>query len=241
MITIKALIAEDMTVVREGLVAVLGREPGIDVVAQAAHGDEVFPAALATRPDAAVLDVAMPGQDGVTTARELTERLTSCRTLVLTVLDRPGHLRAAREAGAAGYLLKSASARQVVAAIRTVAAGGTVYDSGLLAEERSAGASPLTPRETEILRLAAQGMGAAETAAELFLSVRTVRNHLSLAARAAALGGTATAERPSPGHFRLLVRLPLPSGSRTTVRIRHPQTPRGLAPQRDTVGRRGPA
>ncbi|MFE7354173.1 response regulator [Streptomyces sp. NPDC057543] len=178
---IKVLIAEDMTVVREGLVSVLAREPGIDVVAQAARGDEVFPAALATRPDVAVLDVAMPGQDGILTAHQLAERLPTCRTLILTVLDRPGHLRAAREAGAVGYLLKSASARQVLAAIRTVATGGTAYDPGLLAEEHHAGASPLTPRETDILRLAAQGMGAAETAAELFLSIRTVRNHLSLA------------------------------------------------------------
>ncbi|MEU3652230.1 response regulator transcription factor [Streptomyces sp. NPDC032161] len=178
---IKVLIAEDLTVVREGLVSVLGREPGIEVVAHTARGDEVLPAALATRPDVAVLDVAMPGQDGIATARQLTERLPSCRTLVLTVLDLPGHLRAAREAGAAGYLLKSASARQVLTAIRTVAAGGRAYDPDLLAEEHDAGVSPLTPRETEILRLAAQGMGAAETAAELFLSVRTVRNHLSLA------------------------------------------------------------
>lgn len=182
LIMIKVLIAEDMTVVREGLVSVLARDPGIEVVAQAARGDEVLATALAARPDVAVLDVAMPGQDGITTARQLAGLLPSCRTLILTVLDRPGHLRAAREAGAAGYLLKSASAGQVLAAIRTVAAGGTVYDSGLLAEERHAGASPLTPRETEILRLAAQGMGAAETAAELFLSIRTVRNHLSLAA-----------------------------------------------------------
>ncbi|MFF9589029.1 response regulator transcription factor [Streptomyces sp. NPDC014646] len=178
---IKVLIAEDLTVVREGLVSVLGREPGIEVVAQTARGDEVLPAALTARPDVAVLDIAMPGQDGIATTRQLTERLPSCRALVLTVLDRPGHLRAAREAGAAGYLLKSASARQVLTAIRTVAAGGRAYDPALHAEEHDAGVSPLTPRETEILRLAAQGMGAAETAAELFLSVRTVRNHLSLA------------------------------------------------------------
>ncbi|MFF9073928.1 response regulator transcription factor [Streptomyces sp. NPDC014872] len=178
---IKVLIAEDLTVVREGLVSVLGREPGIEVVAQTARGDEVFSAALAARPDVAVLDIAMPGQDGIATTRQLTERLPSCRALVLTVLDRPGHLRAAREAGAAGYLLKSTSARQILTAIRTVAAGGRAYDPALCAEEHDAGVSPLTPRETEILRLAAQGMGAAETAAELFLSVRTVRNHLSLA------------------------------------------------------------
>ncbi|MFJ6010981.1 response regulator [Streptomyces sp. NPDC092952] len=178
---LKVLIAEDMAVVREGLVSVLDREPGIEVVAQVSRGDEVCAAALATRPDVAVLDVSMPGRDGITAARQLTGLLPSCRVLVLTVLDRPGHLRAAREAGASGYLLKSATAGQVVAAIRTVAAGGRVYDAGLLAEERDAGISPLTPREAEILRLAARGASAAETAAELFLSVRTVRNHLSLA------------------------------------------------------------
>ncbi|MEV0489221.1 response regulator [Streptomyces atratus] len=98
---IKVLIAEDMTVVREGLVSVLAREPGIEVVAQAARGDEVLATVLAARPDVAVPEVAVPGQDGITTARQLADRLPSSRSLILTVLDRPGHLRAAREAGAA--------------------------------------------------------------------------------------------------------------------------------------------
>jgi two-component system response regulator DesR len=176
---VRVLVAEDMAVIREGLVSVLAREPGLSVVAQLERGDEVVEAALVARPDVAVLDLSMPGTDGISAARQLAGLLPGCRVLILTVLDRPGRLREARDAGVAGYLLKSASAREVVEAIHTVAEGGRAYDPRLIVEGRRAGMSPLTQREADVLQLAARGAGAAEIAAELFLSVRTIRNQLS--------------------------------------------------------------
>lgn len=171
---------DDHDVVRSGLTALLSAELGIEVAGQAADGPAALAEAERLRPDVALLDIDLPGFDGITVAAGLAERLPSCRTVMLTALDRPGHLRRALDAGAAGYLLKSTPPAGVADAVRRIAAGGRVIDPRMRGEERS-GPSPLTDKETEALRLAAAGAHSREIAADLFLSVGTVRNRLSAA------------------------------------------------------------
>ncbi len=171
---------DDHDVVRSGLTALLSAELGIEVAGQAADGPAALVEAQRLRPDVALLDIDLPVLDGITVAAELAHRLPSCRVLMLTALDRPGHLRRALDAGAAGYLLKSATPAQTADAVRRIAAGGRVIDPRMRGEERSV-ASPLTDKETETLRLAATGAHSREIAADLFLSVGTVRNRLSSA------------------------------------------------------------
>ncbi|MDW4901526.1 response regulator transcription factor [Streptomyces californicus] len=177
---IEVLVVDDHDVVRSGLTALLSAEIGIDVVGQAADGPAALDAAERLRPDVALLDIDLPGLDGIAVAGALAERLPGCRALMLTALDRPGHLRRALDAGAAGYLLKSATPAQTADAVRRIAAGGRVVDPRMRGGERSA-PSPLTGREAEVLRLAAAGAHSREIAADLFLSVGTVRNRLSSA------------------------------------------------------------
>lgn len=171
---------DDHDVVRSGLTALLSAELGIQVAGQAADGPAALAEAERLRPDVALLDIDLPGFDGITVAAGLAGRLPSCRTLMLTALDRPGHLRRALAAGAAGYLLKSTPPAQIADAVRRIAAGGRVIDPRMRGEERS-GPSPLTDKEAEALRLAAEGAHSREIAADLFLSVGTVRNRLSSA------------------------------------------------------------
>ncbi|MGW1296805.1 response regulator [Streptomyces sp. NPDC002533] len=177
---IRVLVVDDHDVVRSGLTALLSAELGIEVAGQAADGPAALAEAERLRPDVALLDIDLPGFDGITVAAGLAERLPSCRTVMLTALDRPGHLRRALDAGAAGYLLKSTPPAGVADAVRRIAAGGRVIDPRMRGEERS-GPSPLTDKETEALRLAAAGAHSREIAADLFLSVGTVRNRLSAA------------------------------------------------------------
>jgi two-component system, NarL family, response regulator DesR len=176
---IRILLAEDQHVVRGALVALLELEADLTVVAQTGRGDEVLPAALAHRPDVAVLDVDMPGLDGLAAAAQLHERLPGCRTLILTGYGKPGHLRRALAAQVAGFLLKTAPPDQLVAAIRTVAAGQRVLDPELALTAWDLADNPLTPREIEVLRLTGGGAEAPEIAAQLFLTAGTVRNHLT--------------------------------------------------------------
>jgi two-component system, NarL family, response regulator DesR len=176
---IRILLAEDQHVVRGALVALLELEADLTVVAQTGRGDEVLPAALAHRPDVAVLDVDMPGLDGLAAAAQLHERLPECRTLILTGYGKPGHLRRALAAQVAGFLLKTAPPDQLVAAIRTVAAGQRVLDPELALTAWDLADNPLTPREIEVLRLTGGGAEAPEIAAQLFLTAGTVRNHLT--------------------------------------------------------------
>lgn len=176
---IRILLAEDQHVVRGALVALLELEADLTVVAQTGRGDEVLPAALAHRPDVAVLDVDMPGLDGLAAAAQLQERLPECRTLILTGYGKPGHLRRALAAQVAGFLLKTAPPDQLVAAIRTVAAGQRVLDPELALTAWDLADNPLTPREIEVLRLTGGGAEAPEIAAQLFLTAGTVRNHLT--------------------------------------------------------------
>ncbi|MFH9606279.1 DNA-binding response regulator [Streptomyces sp. NPDC017448] len=177
---IKVLVVDDHDVVRSGLTALLSAELGIEVVGQAADGPAALAEAQRLRPDVVLLDIDLPGPDGIAVAAAITESLPDCRVLILTALDRPGHLRRATDAGAAGYLLKSATPAQTADAIRRIAAGGRVVDPRMRDGERSA-PSPLTDREAEVLRLAAAGAHSREIAADLFLSVGTVRNRLSSA------------------------------------------------------------
>jgi two-component system, NarL family, response regulator DesR len=178
---IRVLVAEDMRILRDTLVAVLSLESDIEVIAQVSTGERIVAAAVEHRPDVAVLDIAMPGMDGLTAAGQLHERLPGCRVLILTVLGKPGNLRRALAAHVAGFLVKDAPADELIAAVRRVAAGERVIDPKLAVAALEAADSPLSPREAEILRRCAAGAGPAEIAAELFLSYGTVRNYLASA------------------------------------------------------------
>jgi two-component system response regulator DesR len=177
---IRILLAEDQQVVRGALAALLGLEPDLSVVAQCGSGDEVLPRALVDRPDLAVLDIDMPGRkDGLDAAAELKARLPGVRTLMLTGHGRPGLLRRALDAKVDGFLLKTAPPEQLLEAIREVARGGRVLDPQLAVTAWDLASNPLTPRELDVLKSAAQGAEPAEIAAELHLSVGTVRNNLT--------------------------------------------------------------
>lgn len=176
---ISVLLAEDQAMVRGALCALLTLENDIEVVADVGLGDLVVKAALAARPDVALLDIEMPGQDGIAVAAALRVALPSCRRLILTTFGRPGYLRRAMEQGADGFLLKDAPAQELAAAIRRVVAGKRVIDPQLAAAALSEGRSPLTEREREILTTSKTGATVTEIAAHLYLSEGTVRNHLS--------------------------------------------------------------
>jgi len=178
---IRLLLADDQALVRGALAALLALEPDLDVVAEVGRGDEVLPEARRTRPDVALLDVEMPGLDGISATRDLRAALPSCRVLVVTTFGRPGYLRRAMAAGASGFVVKDTPARQLADAVRRVASGLRVVDPSLAAETLAAGDSPLTPRETDVLRAARDGGTVADIAAALHLSEGTVRNHLSAA------------------------------------------------------------
>jgi two-component system response regulator DesR len=178
---IRLLLADDQALVRGALATLLGLEPDLEVVAEVGRGDEVVPAARAARPDVALLDVEMPGLDGLAATSALRAAVPSCRVLVVTTFGRPGYLRRALEAGASGFVVKDTPARQLADAVRRVHAGLRVVDPALAAESLAAGSSPLTARETEVLRAARDGGTVADLAAALHLSEGTVRNHLSSA------------------------------------------------------------
>jgi len=178
---IRLLLADDQALVRGALAALLNLEPDLEVVGEVGRGDEVVPLARQTRPDVALLDVEMPGLDGIAATVELRAALPSCRVLVVTTFGRPGYLRRAMAAGASGFVVKDTPARQLADAVRRVAAGLRVVDPTLAAETLARGTSPLTPRETDVLRAASDGGTVADIAAKLALSEGTVRNHLSAA------------------------------------------------------------
>jgi two-component system response regulator DesR len=180
---IRVLIAEDQAMVRGALASLLSLEPDIEVVAEVERGDEVLAAATATAPDVALLDIEMPGLDGISVAGELARERPATRALILTTFGRPGYLRRAFESGARGFLLKDAPTSELAAAIRTVAAGGRAVDPSLAAAAITDGESPLTPREHEVLAAAAGHDTAAQIATALHLSEGTVRNYLSAAIR----------------------------------------------------------
>jgi two-component system response regulator DesR len=187
---VRVLLAEDQGMMRGALALLLGLEDDLEVVAQVDAGDRIVPEALAARPDIALLDIELPARSGLDAAAELREKLPSCQVLILTTFGRPGYLRRAMEAGAAGFLVKDGPVEQLADAIRRVLRGERVIDPALAAAALSAGPSPLTPREQDVLNAAADGATVADIARRVFLSESTVRNYLS-----AAIGKTGTRNR----------------------------------------------
>jgi two-component system response regulator DesR len=178
---IRVLLAEDQAMIRGALAALLAGEPDIEVVGQVERGDQVVAEALRLRPDVALLDIEMPGRDGIAAAADLRERLPACRVLILTVFGRPGYLRRAIDGGVSGFLLKDAPPEELAAAIRRTAAGEKVIDPQLAVSALAEGRSPLTPRERDVLALSVRGTSIEQIAAGLHLTTGTVRNHLSIA------------------------------------------------------------
>jgi two-component system response regulator DesR len=176
---IRVLIAEDQAMVRGALRALLAMERDIEVVAEVARADEVVAAAMAHRPDVVLMDIEMPGGDGISSAAALHKALPECRSLILTTFGKPGFLRRALETGAFGFLLKDAPPEQLALAIRRTAMGERVVDPALAASALSEGVSPLTERERQVLAATERGADLDEIARTLFLSRGTVRNHLS--------------------------------------------------------------
>lgn len=179
--TIRLLIADDQALVRGALAALLDLEPDLEVVAEVGRGDEVVEAVRTAKPDVALLDVEMPGLDGIEAAAALLSAVPGVRVLMVTTFGRPGYLRRAMEAGAAGFVVKDTPAAQLADAVRRVHQGLRVVDPSLAAETLVAGTSPLTARESDVLRAAREGGTVADIARALHLSEGTVRNHLSAA------------------------------------------------------------
>jgi two-component system, NarL family, response regulator DesR len=197
-VTIRLLIADDQALVRGALAALLDLEHDLEVVSEVGRGDEVIAAAQTSRPDVALLDVEMPGLDGIEAAAALRAAVPGVRILMVTTFGRPGYLRRAMEAGAAGFVVKDTPAAQLADAVRRVHQGLRVVDPSLAAETLVAGTSPLTARESDVLRTARDGGTVADIAKELHLSEGTVRNHLS-----AAIGKTGARTRAEAARIAL--------------------------------------
>jgi two-component system, NarL family, response regulator DesR len=178
---IRVLIAEDQLMVRGALGALLSLEPDIEVVAEVGRGDEIVPAVERTQPDVALLDIEMPGGDGLTAAADLHRLAPRVRVIILTTFGRPGYLRRAMEVGAIGFVLKEAPAETLAATIRRAMEGKRTVDPTLAVTALSEGGNPLTAREREVLAVSREEPTIAAIAARLFLSEGTVRNHLSTA------------------------------------------------------------
>ncbi len=178
---IRLLLADDQSLIRSALAALLELEDDFEVVAQVGRGDQVVAAALAHRPDVTLVDIEMPGMDGLAAATALTHELPACRVIIVTAFGRPGYLRRAMESGALGFVVKDAPAEQLADAVRRVAHGERVVDPALAAETLAGGVSPLTGRERDVLVAARDGATVADIAGKLFLSEGTVRNYLSAA------------------------------------------------------------
>ncbi|WJV49103.1 response regulator transcription factor [Streptomyces flavofungini] len=187
---IRVLLAEDQGMMRGALALLLGMEEDIEVVAQVAAGDDIVHTALTARPDVALLDIELPGRSGLDAAADLRTEVPDCRVLILTTFGRPGYLRRAMDAGAAGFLVKDGPVEELAEAIRAVLRGETVVDPVLAAAALGAGPNPLTAREAEVLNASVDGATVADIAAALRLSESTVRNYLS-----AAIGKTGSRNR----------------------------------------------
>ncbi|MFF8565080.1 response regulator [Streptomyces albidoflavus] len=188
--SVRVLLAEDQGMMRGALALLLGMEPDLEVVAQVGSGDEVLSAALERHPDVALLDIEMPGLSGLEAAALLRDQLPECRVVMVTTFGRPGYLRRAMDAGAAGFVVKDGPVEELAEAVRRVLRGETVIDPALAAAALSAGPNPLTGRERDALNASADGATVADIAVRLRLSESTVRNYLS-----AAIGKTSTRNR----------------------------------------------
>ncbi|MBU3064315.1 response regulator transcription factor [Nocardia sp. NEAU-G5] len=178
---IRVLVAEDMRLLRETLVATLELEDDVEVVAALDRGESIVATAIAERADVAILDIDLPGQDGLTATIGLRDRCPDCRVLILTALDSPGYVKRATEIGAAGFVLKDSPRRELLQAVRTVAAGGVVLAPSLAFTALRTADSPLSEREVDVLRRYAAGADPKEIATGLHLSYGTVRNYLAAA------------------------------------------------------------
>lgn len=187
---IRVLLADDQALVRGAMGALLDLEPDIEVVAQAGRGDEVVAAARDSGADVCLLDIQMPGVDGVEAARQVRDQLPEVRVVMVTTFDRPGYLRRALDAGAVGFVVKTTPAARLAEVVRRAHAGLRTVDPQLANDLLFSGPNPLTTREQEVLSLARGGEPVARLARKLFLSPGTVRNHLS-----SAIGKTGAANR----------------------------------------------
>jgi len=187
---IRLLLVDDQALVRGAMGALLELEDDLTVVAEAADGAEAAERAAQARPDVCLMDIQMPGVDGVAATRAVREVSPSTRVLIVTTFARPGYLRRALDAGASGFIAKDTPAAQLAHAVRRVHQGLRVVDPALAEASLFEGANPLSEREQQVLRLSADGRAIAQIAAEVFLSAGTVRNHLS-----SAIGKTATENR----------------------------------------------
>lgn len=178
---IRLLLADDQALVRGALAALLGLEKDLVVVAEVGRGDELVAAAERHTPDVALVDVEMPGLDGIEATKALRVARPRVRVLIVTTFARPGFLARALRAGASGFVVKDTPATELADAVRRVHAGLRVIDPELAAESMTVGESPLTEREAEVLRAARSGGSVAEIARAVYLSEGTVRNHLSSA------------------------------------------------------------
>lgn len=178
---IRILVAEDEHLIREAMSALLALESDLEIIAQASSGPETVVAARTHRPDVAVLDLQMPGIDGIAAAREILRDDPGCRVLIVTSHGMPGHLKRSLEAGVSGFVPKTISATKLADAIRTVHDGERYIDPALAADAIAAGDSPLSGRETDILALATDGAPVTEIARRACLAPGTVRNYLSSA------------------------------------------------------------
>jgi two-component system response regulator DesR len=176
---IRLLLADDQELIRRALAVLLELQDDFEVVASVGRGDEVAGAAREHRADVALLDIEMPGIDGIAAAGVLAQEVPGCRSLILTTFGRPGYLRRAMESGAHGFIVKDAPPEQLADAIRRVAAGERVVDPVLAAATLASGTSPLTARERDVLVAARQGGSVADIALALCLSEGTIRNYLS--------------------------------------------------------------
>lgn len=190
MSTIRILLADDQALVRGALSALLGLESDLEIVAEVGSGDAVLPAVLKHRPDVALLDVEMPGLDGIAATALVREAAPETHVLIVTTFGRPGYLRRALQAGASGFVVKDTPAAELADAVRRVHHGLRVVDPALATDSLVSGESPLTAREGDVLRAARGGSTVAAIAHLLTLSEGTVRNHLS-----AAIGKTGARNR----------------------------------------------
>ena len=193
---IRLLLADDQALVRGALGALLQLEPDLEVVGEASDGAAAVAEAARLHPDVCLMDVQMPGMDGIEATRALREASPSTRVLIVTTFSRPGYLRSALDAGASGFIVKDAPSERLADAVRRVHAGLNVVDPALAEASLFEGANPLTEREQQVLRLAAAGRSAPDIAKEVFLSPGTVRNHLS-----SAIGKTGAANRAEAVHI----------------------------------------
>lgn len=178
---IRLLLADDQDLVRGGLSALLNLEPDLSVVAEIGTGEELLSTIREHSPDVALVDIEMPGIDGIEAVREVTKEGLGTKCLIVTTFGRPGYLRRAMDAGAAGFVVKDTPADQLAEMVRRVHRGQRVVDPTLAADSLAGGHNPLTEREREVLKAAAGGGSVKQIAATLHLSQGTVRNHLSSA------------------------------------------------------------